>query len=264
MKHYIFLFLLIHFTSIYAQNQDSSIISIHYISTIKEYVEKNHQEEEMILDITKDKSVFYDRWYQKRREIRDSVKKAGGGLAEMMNATADIPSPCFLYYYYNFPQKGERSKIDFMGKLIYYTEKIEPIKWELTNRDSIIADYNCHAAIGTYKGHKWHVYFTPEIPFSVGPWKLHGLPGAIMYAKEDAGNATFEAIEVRKNTKKLPTADFKKAIKCTREEYRQMKIEEAHNPTEFMKKRFGFNDHPRNADGTPLIYPHKTAIFLED
>lgn len=248
-----------------AQEKDSTITCIHYISTIKEYAEKNPIETEMILNIGKKKNVFYDRWYNAQKEIIDSVKKTGGGFDKMLRATSQIPRPRFqLYFFNNYPEKGERLFINFMGKDVYYTEKIEPVKWELTNKDTIIAEYNCQSAIGTYRGHKWHVYYTPDIPFSVGPWKLHGLPGAIIYAKEDSGLATFEAIEIRTPKKALPTPRLDKAIKCTPEEYRKMRIEHAHNPQEFMKNRFGFDSKGRKADGTPIVYKHKTALFLED
>ena len=235
------------------------------MSHIKEYVEKKAYESEMVLSFSQNRSAFYDRWYMEKTEIRDSVKKAGGGFQEMMRATSKIPTPMHQYVYFNnYPEKGERLFINFMGKDVYYTEKIEPVKWELTNKDTIIAEYNCQSAIGTYRGHKWHVYYTPDIPFSVGPWKLHGLPGAIMYAKEYSGLATFEAIEVRTPKKALPTPRLDKAIKCTPEEYRKMIIEQAHNPQEFMKNRFGFDSKGYKADGTPIIYKHKTAVFLED
>ena len=252
------------FTTISAQ-EDSVIASIHYIATIKEYVEKEAYEEEMVLDIAQDKSAFYDRWYHMKREKIDSVKKVGGKFAEMMQATSNIPrSHCQWYQFTNYPQKGERMKTVFLGKSLYYTEKIESIKWELTGKDSVIAEYNCQSAVGTYRGHKWFVYFTTDIPFSVGPWKLHGLPGAILYAKEELGNATFNAIEIRTPKKKLPVPNIDKSIKCTREEYRQMLIEYAHNPYEFRKKRFGYDLKGWNADGTPIVYKPKTAIFLED
>lgn len=265
MKRILFLILLINIFTIISAQEDSVIVSIHYMSTIKKYVEKKAYEEEMVLDVAQDKSAFYDRWYHMRREIRDSVKKAGGKFAEMMKATSHIPSPLYqIYYFTNYPQKGERMKTDFLGKTFYFTEKIEPVKWELIGKDSIIAEYKCQSAVGTYRGHKWHVYYTTEIPFSVGPWKLHGLPGAILYAKEDLGNATFEAIEVRTQKKKLPVPNLERAIKCTREDYRQMRIEYAHNPREFYKKRLGHDLKGWNADGTPIIYKPKTAIFLED
>lgn len=265
MKKILFLLYFVNIFNIISAQEDSVIASIHYMSTIKKYVEKKAYEEEMVLDITKDKSAFYDRWYHMRRGIRDSVKNAGGKFAEMMQATSHIPSPLFqIYYFTNYPRKGERMKTDFLGKTFYFTEKIEPIKWKLTGKDSVIAEYNCQSAVGTYRGHKWFVYFTTDIPFSVGPWKLHGLPGAILYAKEDLGNATFEAIEVRRQKKKLPVPNIVKAIKCTREEYRQMIIEDAHNPREFTKKRLGYDPKGWNADGTPIVYKPKTAIFLED
>lgn len=248
-----------------SQTVDSVTANIHYMCNIKLFEEREPIETEMVLSISQGKSVFYERWYNARNEIRDSVKRAGGGFDEMVRATSKIPRPIFqLYFFNNYPEKGERLFINFMGKFVYYTEKIEPVKWELTNQDTIIAEYNCQSAIGTYRGHKWHVYYTPDIPFSVGPWKLHGLPGAIMYAKEDSGLATFEAIEVRTPKKALPTPKLDKAIKCTPEEYRKMEIEQAHNPQEFMKNRFGFDSKGYKADGTPIVYKHKTAVFLED
>lgn len=253
------------FMNSYSQKEDSVIANIHYMSSIIEYVERKAYESEMVLSISQNRTAFYDRWYIEKKEIRDSVKKAGGGFEEMLRASSKLPNPKHQYVYYtNYPQKGERLFIDFMGKDVYYTEKIAPVKWELTNKDTIIAEYNCQSAIGTYRGHKWHVYYAPDIPFSVGPWKLHGLPGAIMYAKEDSNLAIFEAIEVRTPKKVLPTPNLNKAIKCTKDEYRKMRIEEAHNPKEFMKNRFGFDSKGYKADGTPIVYKHKTAVFLED
>lgn len=266
MKHILLIifFSLIYFTA-FAQDIDSSIVNIHYMASVKVRVEEKTRETEMLLSIGNKYSVFCDRWNLARKEATDSVKKAGGKFPEMMKARSKYPSPSLLnYIYINYPQKGERMEIEFLGKDVYYTEKIEPIKWELTDRDTIIAEYNCLSAIGTYHGHKWHVYYTTEIPLSVGPWKLHGLPGAILYAKEDLGNATFDAIEVRTPKKVLPIPNLSKAIKCTRKDFQEMKIEEAHNPNEFTKKRFGYNLKGWNADGTPIVYKPKTAIFLED
>lgn len=266
MKHILLIifFSLIYFTA-FAQDTDSSIVNIHYMASVKVRVEEKTRETEMLLSIGNKYSVFCDRWNLARKEAIDSVKKAGGKFPEMMKARSKYPSPSLLnYIYINYPQKGERMEIEFLGKEVYYTEKIEPIKWELTDKDTIIAEYNCLSAIGTYHGHKWHVYYTTEIPLSVGPWKLHGLPGAILYAKEDLGNATFDAIEVRTPKKVLPIPNLSKAIKCTRKDFQEMKIEEAHNPKEFTKKRFGYDLKGWNADGTPIVYKPKTAIFLED
>ncbi len=266
MKKIITLLLFLISLNSFSQTSDSVVASIHYISKIKVHEEIRPRDVEMVLDIAKNgQTAFYDRWYVKRKEVRDSVKKAHGNLADMMSATAKYPHPAYLVINYdNYPQKGERTVTESLFKDVYYTENIEPVNWEITNKDSTIAEYNCQSAIGSFRGRKWIVYYTPEIPMSVGPWKLHGLPGAILYAKEESGKALFEAIEVRTAHKKILTPNLQKAIKCTREEYKQMKIEEAHNLREFQIKRFGFDSKPRKADGTPLIYPHKTAVFLED
>jgi GLPGLI family protein len=266
MKVYFIFYMIILSIDMKAQCKDSVVASIHYISSIKIYLEKDTKEAEMVLDITNGKTVFYDRWRQERQEKIDSVKNAHGSLAEMQNAIASLPnSTHFFYIFNNIPQKGVRTYKEWMGKDFYYTEDIEPINWLLTSKDSTIAEYNCHSAEGVFRGHKWRVYYTTDIPFSVGPWKLYGLPGAIMYAREESGNFVFDAIEVKTSPKKLIELKLSQtAIRCTREEFKLMKKEEANNPNVFFKKRFGLNNHAYNADGTPLIYKHKTALFMED
>ncbi len=42
-----------------------------------------------------------------------------------------------------------------------------------------------------YGGRDWTVWFTLEIPFSVGPWKLWGLPGLVLRAEEVQGMFSF-------------------------------------------------------------------------
>lgn len=267
MKNYCILLLIIVCTKVSAVTQDSVIASIHYMASIKEYQEKDASEDEMILDIARNKSVFYDRWKQAKKEIIDSVKNARGDLTEMLKTTADIPHPSFSFYIYNnYPRKGLLTKVEPMHIYnVYYTDSIEPISWELTQRDTIIAEYHCQSATGLYRGHTWNVYYTTDIPFSVGPWKLQGLPGAILYAKEESGNFIFDAIEVRTVAKKLIQPDLsKKVFRCTKEEFKKLKIEQAHNLLEFLEKRFGTKEKAYNADGSPLIYKHKTALFMED
>ena len=144
------------------------------------------------------------------------------------------------------------------------TESIEPIAWKLENRDSVIAEHQCHAASCIFRGHKWEVYYTTDIPYSVGPWKLFGLPGVIMYAKDDRGIFIFDAIEVRKGNRVFKAPSLRKTKKCTSAELRKLKIEMCKNPDGFVRRMTGQTLQGYDANGKPLVYRPKTALFLED
>jgi len=68
----------------------------------------------------------------------------------------------------------------------YYSvyEKQPEMQWELLEGEMKINDYNCKKAQTTFRGRSYEVWYTPEIPISIGPWKFNGLPGLILYVKD--------------------------------------------------------------------------------
>ena len=249
-------------------SSDSILFSIHYIAQFKHCVESEKlQTEEKVLDVMAGGfSDFYGRWFRKRSELTDSLVRAGGDFNEIMKAVNPYPSPCQFYsVYQNYPQKGELLFCDRVAiKQFYYTEKIAPIHWSLENKDSVIAEYTCQAASCVFRGHHWTVFYTTDIPFSVGPWKLAGLPGAIMYAKDDTGIFIFEAIEVRRGNRIFKGPNLKKSQKCTRAELRQMQMDADKDPNGFIKRLTGYESKGYSPDGKPIVYEPKTTLFMED
>ena len=71
-------------------------------------------------------------------------------------------------------------------------EPLVAIEWEITNKTKKIADFTCISATGTYGGRTYDVWFSPQIPAKVGPYKLWGLPGAILEAKSQDGKISYE------------------------------------------------------------------------
>lgn len=63
-------------------------------------------------------------------------------------------------------------------------EKQPEMKWELLEDEKKINDYNCKKATTTFRGRSYEVWYTPDIPISVGPWKFSGLPGLILSVKD--------------------------------------------------------------------------------
>ncbi|MDE5809668.1 MAG: GLPGLI family protein [Muribaculaceae bacterium] len=78
-----------------------------------------------------------------------------------------------------------------------YTEDLETPEWTITDSVKTIIGYECFKAITDFRGRRWIAWFTPEIPISDGPWKLHGLPGLILEAYDVAHDYEFEAKGIR-------------------------------------------------------------------
>ena len=79
-----------------------------------------------------------------------------------------------------------------------YDEVIPKQEWAI-NMDSVmtILGMECHKATTKFRGRVWEVWFTEEIPISLGPWKLGGLPGLILKATADNNFIKLTAISVK-------------------------------------------------------------------
>ena len=76
----------------------------------------------------------------------------------------------------------------FGDDLGFYTEPLNEMQWTIVEDSTAnVLDYECIMAESDYHGRHWKAWFTPEIPMSFGPWKLHGLPGLILKAEANGG-----------------------------------------------------------------------------
>lgn len=99
------------------------------------------------------------------------------------------------------------------------------INWQITNETSTISGLNCQKAIGEWRGRTYTAWFSSELPYHAGPWKLNGLPGLIIEAYDTNKEvvfkfAGFHTIKDSNEMIEVPT----KVIKTTIKEYSQMRI----------------------------------------
>ncbi|HZW62670.1 MAG TPA: GLPGLI family protein [Flavobacteriaceae bacterium] len=115
-----------------------------------------------------------------------------------------------VLYYTNQLEKKlyTRDKLD--KKIVYVEEKTPVIAWEIhQNSVQSIMGLTCVKATGSFRGREYTVYFTPDIPVPFGPWKLQGLPGLILEAKDHLNQVHFMATKIKQYKEELPKEFFR-------------------------------------------------------
>lgn len=97
----------------------------------------------------------------------------------------------------NMNKDGE---LVFKGKITdcnyYYSESIPKFNWEMLPGDSVICGNACQKAQTTFRGRTWIVWYSLDIPYDDGPWKLCGLPGLILKAEDSKKDFSFTAYKI--------------------------------------------------------------------
>ncbi len=98
--------------------------------------------------------------------------------------------------YKNFEtRKIFSEEIAFLDKIIL-RDTIASIAWKISKDRKQVGKFDCQKAEANVRGRNYTVWFTPEIPISDGPWKLHGLPGLILEASDTDKEVKFEFVSL--------------------------------------------------------------------
>lgn len=112
-----------------------------------------------------------------------------------------------------------------LGEPLLYQDKVSH-QWKLHNEVQTIGNFKCHKATTKFRGRKYEVWYTTEIPVNFGPWKFNGLPGLILRVNDKSKEVLIEltklslnnsntAIQLKNGTENLVNhSDF---ILCTEE-----------------------------------------------
>ena len=126
-------------------------------------------------------------------------------------------------------------------------ESTPSLDWTLTADTLNINGYRCSRAEVTFRGVRWTAWYTEEVPSSVGPWRLRGLPGLIVKATGDAH--TFTLTELRREASAITYASD---VKIERMKYPKL--------LKYRNEVFGSKQYPKN----PLHYlPANTDMGIE-
>ena len=112
-------------------------------------------------------------------------------------------------------------------------EPTPSLAWTLTADTLNINGYRCSRAEVTFRGVRWTAWYTEEVPSSVGPWRLRGLPGLIVKTTGDAH--TFTLTELRREASAITYASD---VKIERMKYPKL--------LKYRNEVFGSKQYPKN------------------
>lgn len=136
-----------------------------------------------------------NRYYSLFAENMDSVKfnaSGSGSYDPAVNLSHDEYGT-YEDIFFNFPDKGKITVYNRFYNMVYeYSEPVPVMEWKMSPETDTFLGYECHMAEARFRGRTWQVWFTCDIPMPYGPWKLGGLPGLILKAKDTDGLFVFE------------------------------------------------------------------------
>lgn len=180
----------------FAQTPDKAIWMVHYNFTHKADTAKDAKlyTEKFILLLGKNASVYRSLDKQLNEEamaaeIAGQVKASANPHAVDLTLHGAPVTTTDEYYQYLTDNKlyTEKKIINY-----YVTEEPVPvINWKISKDTMSFAGQRCQKATTHFKGRDYVAWFSPDLPFRNGPWKLNGLPGLIVEAYDTKKEVIF-------------------------------------------------------------------------
>jgi len=132
------------------------------------------------------------------------------------------------------------------GQMPYLTDRVlsydEPqprFEWDIYSEGKEMLGYYCQKAEADFRGRRWTVWFTPEVPVDCGLWKFSGLPGLIMEAYDETMEYQFTASSITQTDEPL-YEELPKESKLSRDEYRTLEEKRYADPLAYDTVGGGF------------------------
>lgn len=208
-----------------------------------------------------DKEQMRIKEYDAILEVGDSISKyesyneyrLDSAVNTINNITNEEYTKLFAKYYSSFKYSilSDNKIMTYYGRIQFdnytYKETVPVIDWQLTDSVKEICGYVCHQANCDFRGRKWTAWYC-DIPKSLGPWKLCGLPGLILEAESADKQHKFTAIQIRKSHAPIFTKE-NNYFKTTREKYNKSLAEYMNNPGAALKNS---PLAPKDINGKPM------------
>ena len=119
------------------------------------------------------------------------------------------------FNHFNFSESILTSRLGDSKKKSIVKEDIPEQSWKLYEEGKQLGKFFCKKATVNFRGRNYIAWYALDIPVSLGPYKMYGLPGLILELSTDDGFYIFKAVQIEipykgKYDAKLPNA---KALK---------------------------------------------------
>jgi len=241
-----------------AQQPDMAQLLVHYKFTyVRDTTDRAHPyTENMVLFVGKNASAYksYDGISanaQFKKAWAEAAATSPDGQPRINRRGAGTPVE-----YYQFPNEQKLfTKDNLMFNNYLIEAPIPVINWKISGDTATFGGLRCQQATGHFKGREYTVWFCPDLPVHTGPWKLNGLPGVIVDARDAKNEVVFKFDGVEKAVPAAPytgpaDADLPpilrglnddqnlieppaKAIKATQKEFDKLKATMEKDPQAF-------------------------------
>lgn len=129
---------------------------------------------------------------------------------------------------YSNLESGETiEKTEFFGRIFLVEAEDSDIEWKITTEMKMVGKYQCMKATYMRDTIPVAVWFTPQIPVSLGPGEYKGLPGMILHVDINDGKSTITAtnLDLRELTEEEVIEAPTKGKRISREDFRKIQKE---------------------------------------
>lgn len=228
-----------------ARQADTALAKITYhFSHIDDSTQREKpRQEDMVLYLGKHGSLY--------RRIMDEESKpllyqSKGGSPDTFDILEESAAQIHL--------AGKSHTVErIIDNMYLITEDLPEISWQVSDEVKEIDGYTVQKATAHFRGRDYTAWFAPDIPFRYGPWKLQGLPGLILEARDSKD----EVIFTYGGFESLPEPHTRIAVpknfrikKVTQKEYNKIYKGFLADPITFMQASLGV-DRSRIVNGNP-------------
>lgn len=119
-------------------------------------------------------------------------------------------------------------------------ERFPVIDWVISSDTKVVAGLLCQKASASIFGRHYNAWFSTELKFSNGPWKLGGLPGLILEANDNKGEVYFACTGFSLPSPKTPLIRIPSMSIVTKpDEYSKLKQAFLEDPISFFENTPG-------------------------
>lgn len=191
----------------FAQKPDTARLLVHYkFSWVQDTANRTHPyTENMVLYVGKSTGAYrsYDGVVYKaqfKKAFAEAAAASPDGRPNINRRGVGTPVE-----YYQYPNKQKLVTMDQIFMNTYAIDGEMPvIDWKTSGDTATFGGLHCQKATGHFKGRDYTVWFCPDLPVHTGPWKLNGLPGVIVDARDAKNEVVFQFDGVEKATPAPP------------------------------------------------------------